>query len=385
MKCTGMDKSTDTENLPELMNTMLEIVDKMEEQEVKNHYTKYLPDSESSDGDDDDSAEVPDSSLSGPAPPLTIHSPQLPDGIKSLFAQYIKDSLTVVDALVGMIEAGKAKNIIVMAGAGISTAAGIPDFRTPGTGLYDNLQKFDLPYPEAIFTMDYFRQDPKPFYVLAKELYPGQFTPTLTHFFVKLLADKGLLLRNYTQNIDCLERVTGTDSELIVEAHGSFHTAHCIKKRCNQEYSQEWMEDKIFQDKPPACEKCQSLVKPDITFFGEGLPSRFFELLGNDFGKCDMLIVMGTSLEVQPFASLINSVKDNVPRLLINRERVGEANLVPGVGFDFDGRWNHQFHRDAFMAGNSDEACELLAKKLGWEAELAELQRNHKPSKAEKV
>ncbi|KAJ1806338.1 NAD-dependent protein deacetylase sirtuin-2, partial [Coemansia sp. RSA 2599] len=112
-----------------------------------------------------------------------------------------------------------------------------------------------------------------------------------------------------------------------------------------------------------------SLVKPDITFFGEGLPSRFFDLLEQDFAKCDLLIVMGTSLLVQPFASLVNDVSSSVPRLLINRVRVGEAK-VRGPGFDFDGRHAGQLHRDALILGDCDQACALLAERLGWEEEL---------------
>ena len=79
--------------------------------------------------------------------------------------------------------------------------------RTPGTGLYDNLQKYNLPYPEAIFDINYFTYDQQPFFALAKELYPsGYYRPNAVHYFIRLLHDKGLLLRNYTQNIDGLER-----------------------------------------------------------------------------------------------------------------------------------------------------------------------------------
>ena len=80
-------------------------------------------------------------------------------------------------------------------------------FSTPGTGLYDNLQKYNLPYPEAVFDLAYFYRNPEPFFKLAQELYPsGRLRPNLAHYFVRLLHEKNLLLRMYTQNIDGFER-----------------------------------------------------------------------------------------------------------------------------------------------------------------------------------
>ena len=99
------------------------------------------------------------------------------------------------NGIVRYIRDGKAKRIVTLAGAGISTSAGIPDFRTPGSGLYDNLQKYDLPTPQSIFEIDFFRENPTPFFKLAKELYPGSFSPTPSHYFIKLLEKKGILLR----------------------------------------------------------------------------------------------------------------------------------------------------------------------------------------------
>lgn len=132
-----------------------------------------------------------------------------------------------------------SKKLIVMTGAGISTAAGIPDFRTPGSGLYSNLMKYNLPFPEAIFDIVYFRKHPDAFYTLAKELFPGEFKPTKCHFFIKLLEEKGVLLRNYTQNIDMLERIAGVSDSLLVEAHGSFLGAKCVGRSVKIENSTE--------------------------------------------------------------------------------------------------------------------------------------------------
>ena len=82
----------------------------------------------------------------------------------------------------------------------------LSNYRSPGTGLYDNLQQYKIPDPTAIFDIGYFARNPKPFFALAKELYPGNYDPNHTHYFVRLLQEKGVLLRSYTQNIDGLER-----------------------------------------------------------------------------------------------------------------------------------------------------------------------------------
>ncbi|XP_071993831.1 NAD-dependent protein deacetylase sirtuin-2 isoform X1 [Engystomops pustulosus] len=270
---------------------------------------------------------------------------------------------------------GKCKNVVFMVGAGISTSAGIPDFRSPGSGLYANLQKYNLPYPEAIFEIGFFKQNPEPFFALARELYPGQFKPTICHYFIKLMKEKGLLLRCYTQNIDTLERVAGLTTDDLVEAHGTFHTSHCIGTFCGEEYQLPWMKEKIFSDLIPKCDKCNSLVKPDIVFFGESLPSRFFSALKSDFQKVDLLIVMGTSLQVQPFASLVGKVPSKTPRLLINKEKTGEGDsffglLGLGGGMDFD---SDKAYRDVAWLGTCDDGCLALADFLGWKAELEEM------------
>lgn len=246
------------------------------------------------------------------------------------------------------------------------SAAGIPDFRSPETGLYHNLQKYNLPHPTAIFEIEYFRENPQPFFALAKELYPGQFKPTPCHYFVRLLHEKGLLLRHYTQNIDTLEHIAGIPSEKLVEAHGTFHTNHCIN--CQHEYSMDWMKEKIFADNVPTCTKCNGIVKPDIVFFGEDLPHKFYVLPDKDFKECDLLIVMGTSLEVQPFASLINRPNKQCVRFLINRELVGTASrfdILLGTEGLMVGKKNNK--RDVAWLGDCDDGVMELVNKIGLE------------------
>ncbi|XP_066282358.1 NAD-dependent protein deacetylase sirtuin-2-like isoform X2 [Branchiostoma lanceolatum] len=287
--------------------------------------------------------------------------------------QQVLDEVTV-EGIAKYIRDGKCRNIIVLTGAGISTSAGIPDFRSPGTGLYDNLQKYNLPNPQAIFEIGFFKDNPEPFFALAKELYPGKFKPTWCHYFIKLLSDKHLLLRNFTQNIDTLERVAGVSAGAMIEAHGTFYTAHCLGE-CRKEFTQEWVKEKVFNDEIPRCPDCDGVVKPDIVFFGEAMPAKFFPSVLADFPRCDLLIVMGTSLQVQPFASLVDRVPETCPRLLINREKCGQVDPIMrmlgfGGGMEFDSENNY---RDVAWLGDCDDGCKALAELLGWKEELEEL------------
>uniref|UniRef100_A0A0G4FZR5 Deacetylase sirtuin-type domain-containing protein n=1 Tax=Chromera velia CCMP2878 TaxID=1169474 RepID=A0A0G4FZR5_9ALVE len=342
-----------------------------------------------------------------------------------------------VDALVEKIRRGDARKIMLMTGAGISCASGIPDFRTPGTGLYSQLERYALPYPEAIFDIDFFKDNPKPFCTLAKELFPGQFRPTKAHFFSSLLAKKGLLVRHYTQNIDNLERLAGVPGDLLVEAHGSFHDVHCT--RCRSQFPIEWYREMVVSGEIPTCDRrvarridpsseealgaarrilrsgagegeaaeaplekivaCGGLIKPDIVFFGEGLPERFWRLQKEDFQSADVLIVMGTSLQVHPFAGLVRKARPECARLLINLEAAGRckeysdemrwdgmfgdmggdgrAEAEGGKRLPRDDGW-FRFHlddnyRDLFIQDTTESGIEILCHKLGWTEELEAL------------
>jgi len=275
-----------------------------------------------------------------------------------------------LEGVADYIQKGRCKNVIVMAGAGISVSAGIPDFRTPGSGLYSKLQQYGLPHPEAIFELDFFKNNPAPFYTLAQELFPsGKYQPTAAHYFIKLLHEKGILLRCFTQNIDSLETQAGLPHDKLVAAHGNFDSATCIDTGKKVPIGD--VERAIFSDEDECGwktlkEKHGGLVKPDIVFFGEQLPPHFFRLAQEDFPRCDLLIVMGTSLVVQPFASLIGRVQESCPRLLINREKVG------GTYFRFGYKSNH---RDALFLGDCDHGVERLSNLLGWEEDLKSLKR----------
>ena len=255
-----------------------------------------------------------------------------------------------IDDIIKYIKDKNPKDIIVMTGAGISTSAGIPDFRS-SSGLYE--QDLDVPYPEAVFELSYFKKQPKPFYKLAKQLY-GQFSPTTTHYFLKLLHERNILRRIYTQNIDSLERIAGIPHEVLVEAHGTFSSSTCLD--CKSIFDTlEIVIPLLEKDEIPYC-KCGGYIKPDIVFFGENLPSRFFQLYQADFKRCDLLIIIGTSLVVQPFAGLIDLV--DCPRLLLNKEPVrgfGDREL------------------DVEQLGDCDDSVTEIIALLKWDEQFAKV------------
>ncbi|XP_036440878.1 NAD-dependent protein deacetylase sirtuin-3 isoform X1 [Colossoma macropomum] len=298
-----------------------------------------------------------------------------------------------------LMKLGRLRNVVVVAGAGISTASGIPDFRTPGTGLYANLEKYNVPYPEAVFNIDYFSDDPRPFFSLAKELYPGRHRPNYIHYFIRMLHQKGLLLRMYTQNIDGLEKMCGIPDDKLVEAHGSFATASChlcytpfpaeeAKVKSNSAKLQLLLKDyccdhlasicilylaflllfffqtAIMSDSVPTCSFCSATVKPNVVFFGEDLPEKYFQH-AQDFPRADLLMIMGTSLQIEPFASLVSTVKSNVPRLLLNRHAVGPFERKP-------------LRRGDYMElGDLVDSVTRLAEILGWHTEIQDLMNSH--------
>ncbi len=246
--------------------------------------------------------------------------------------------------------------------------AGIPDFRTPGTGLYDNLQSYGLPYPEAIFDLGFYAREPRPFQRLCKELWPGNFAPTPTHAFFTLLANKGKLLRCFTQNIDSLESSAGLDADRIVAAHGNFDSAHVVGTGVDVPVEEVRQAAFGGPEEWSALEaKHGGRVKPSIVFFGENLPRRFFERAQADLPQATLLLVLGTSLAVQPFAGLVHQVAPGTPRLLVNRERVGPwAGGKGGVFGDEELAWKG----DRLYEGDCDDAVWQLCALLGWEEQL---------------
>ncbi|KAI0365714.1 DHS-like NAD/FAD-binding domain-containing protein [Pilatotrama ljubarskyi] len=249
----------------------------------------------------------------------------------------------------------QCRRVFVLLGPGASAGAGVPDFRYPKKGLYSTIMaRLNLPYPRALFELTYFRFNPIPLYTLARELSPGQYRPTPTHSFVKLLADSGSLHMCFTENIDTLERQAGIPPERLVEANGSFASQSCVD--CHEPFDDAKMREAVEKGEAARCESCGGLVKPDIVFHGETPPPLFAEK-SQDLSSADLLFVIGTSLATPPFASLAAVVPQSCPRILISMDFAGD------IGMRSD---------DVLLLGKCDDGVHDLCKELGWEATLEE-------------
>lgn len=205
-----------------------------------------------------------------------------------------------------------SSNIVVFTGAGISTNCGIPDFRGEN-GLYSIVgERYNLPYPEAIFELSYFRTNPQPFYDFSSQLNMADVIPSEGHRFLAALEDAGKISLIITQNIDMLHQKAG--NEKVLECHGSYREGHCLN--CRKTFKYEEFESNLANGQVKYC-SCGGLVKPDVVFFGEQLPESFYKVFENP-PKADLLLVMGTSLTVQPAATLALRLTESIPSIIIN-------------------------------------------------------------------
>lgn len=204
----------------------------------------------------------------------------------------------------------QAKSIAVLSGAGISTAAGIPDFRGP-QGLYVT-KRYD---PEKVFDIGYFYRDQKPFFEFAKDFLEleTKIKPTFTHQFLARLEKEGRLTGIVTQNIDSLHQLAG--SKKVLEMHGSFWNSHCLD--CGKQFSFEDIKIKIQQDLVPRCD-CKGVIKPDIVFFGENV--KHLQESYRLAYEADLFLVIGTSCVVYPAASVPQYAEGRI--VVVNKGKV---------------------------------------------------------------
>jgi len=189
-----------------------------------------------------------------------------------------------------------SNHAVFFGGAGVSTDSGIPDFRGNG-GLYDSEEESNEYYLSRECLM---REPDKFFQFFRNNMVFQNAEPNDAHFAIARLEERGLIKAVITQNIDGLHQKAG--SQRVIELHGTANRYYCT--RCGKVYSDEVLS---AQDYIPRCEVCSSLVRPDVTLYGESLDGFNYADAEEEISRADVLIVGGSSLVVNPAASLIDS------------------------------------------------------------------------------
>lgn len=206
----------------------------------------------------------------------------------------------------------KSKRGVVLSGAGISTPSGIPDFRSPQTGLWSQIEPLEVASALA------FRYDPLRFFEWLRPLATQIITakPNPAHLAVDRLQKMGFIQTIVTQNIDGLHQKAG--SQNVLEVHGSFETMTCVEcytKVSSQPYIQPYLEQGVI----PRCPKCAGILKPDVILFGEQMPYQPWLQAQKASRHCDLMIVAGSSLEVLPVARLpMQAIERGAHLIIIN-------------------------------------------------------------------
>lgn len=203
-----------------------------------------------------------------------------------------------------------ARHVVVFTGAGISTHSGIPDFRSQGSGLW---QRDD---PMVVASLTTFRRHPQRFFNWLRPLASSMWKadPNAAHVALALLENKGKVSALITQNIDGLHQRAGSSN--VLEVHGSMETLTC--PACRKTYSGmnfaiSFIEEGIL----PRCAECQSILKPDIVLFEEMLPLEPWQRAENHCRRADLMLVVGSSLKVEPAGHLPDLARENGARLII--------------------------------------------------------------------
>ena len=222
-------------------------------------------------------------------------------------------SRTITDAREAAAELaerfGRARRAVFFGGAGVSTASGIPDFRS-ADGLYH--QHFAYP-PEEMLGHDFFVSHTAEFYDFYRErMICLAARPNRAHVKLAELEAEGHLAAVVTQNIDGLHQMAG--SRVVHELHGSVHRNVCT--RCGETYSAEWV---LATEGVPRCGRCGGLVKPDVVLYGEQLDERVLLASMRAIAEADLLVIGGTSLVVYPAAGLLNCFGGD-ELAIVNRE-----------------------------------------------------------------
>jgi NAD-dependent deacetylase len=189
-----------------------------------------------------------------------------------------------------------SSSTVALTGAGVSVPSGIPDFRTPETGLWANVDPMEVAHIEV------FERDPARFWSYYRPRFHslGDKRPNAAHEALAELERRGLIEGVITQNIDRLHRAAG--SQTVVEVHGSIETSSCT--RCAESYGIERVDALFDADGVAVCAACGGPVKPDVVLFGELLPEGAMARARSLAERAELMLCVGSSLAVHPVAGL---------------------------------------------------------------------------------
>jgi NAD-dependent deacetylase len=210
----------------------------------------------------------------------------------------VRERVTVsapAERLAGLLH--EARHAVVLTGAGISVPSGIPDFRSPGTGLWENVD------PMEVAHIDAWRRDPDRFWSFYGERFASlaDKQPNEAHLAVAELERRGLVKAVITQNIDRLHRKAG--SKRLIEVHGSIESSVCLQ--CGGRVPLEQVMERLGgAGGAPRCSGCGAPLKPDVVLFGELLPEQAISEAQALALDADLMLCVGSSLEVYPVAGL---------------------------------------------------------------------------------
>jgi NAD-dependent deacetylase len=211
----------------------------------------------------------------------------------------------------------QSKRIIVFTGAGVSTESGIPDFRSPG-GVWHKYNPEDFYYQKFISS----EESREKYWQMSREFFEPlkNAQPNAAHRAVVELEKMGKLDCVITQNVDNLHQRAGSSPEKVIELHGTAVSVSCLS--CRKKYTREEIQSRLLQGvRVPKCDVCGGILKPDTVSFGQSMPPRETEESFRRSRKCDLLIVIGSSLVVQPAASVPLEAKESGAKLvIINRD-----------------------------------------------------------------
>jgi NAD-dependent deacetylase len=210
-----------------------------------------------------------------------------------------------------------SKRLVVFGGAGLSTESGIPDFRSPG-GVWDKYNPEDFYYQKFIAS----EASREKYWQMATEMYGPmkKAQPNPAHLAIAELERLGKLDCVITQNIDGLHHKAGNSEGRIIELHGTAMYVTCLN--CKKRYDRDEVQERLRKEmKVPYCDNCGGPLKPATISFGQSMPERETEEAYHRSSSCDLFIVIGSSLVVQPAASMPLLAKRNGAKLvIINRD-----------------------------------------------------------------